>query len=71
MCTMEKCTPTCVKCKLGLGCPQEDGLNACLRCDEDLCGPAFKKCAGANRRRSGIVSDIVRNDTSICKFIDK
>jgi hypothetical protein len=35
-------------------------LNPCIRCDEELCGPAFVKCAGANRRRAGIVSDISR-----------
>ena len=37
-------------------------LSPCLRCDEKLCGPAFVTCAGANRRRSGITSDIGRVD---------
>ena len=46
----------------------KDGkLNACLQCDEDMCGPAFKKCAGANRRRSCIPSDIMRDITLICE----
>jgi len=35
-------------------------LNPCIQCDEELCGPAFVQCAGANRRRAGIVSDITR-----------
>eukprot|EP00747_Dinoflagellata_sp_TGD_P134233 gnl/TRDRNA2_/TRDRNA2_175293_c0_seq10.p1 gnl/TRDRNA2_/TRDRNA2_175293_c0~~gnl/TRDRNA2_/TRDRNA2_175293_c0_seq10.p1 ORF type:complete len:376 (-),score=50.55 gnl/TRDRNA2_/TRDRNA2_175293_c0_seq10:58-1185(-) len=39
----------------------------CLRCDEDNCGPAFIKCAGANRRSSGIESDIQRPDWQKCR----
>eukprot|EP00747_Dinoflagellata_sp_TGD_P134241 gnl/TRDRNA2_/TRDRNA2_175293_c0_seq6.p1 gnl/TRDRNA2_/TRDRNA2_175293_c0~~gnl/TRDRNA2_/TRDRNA2_175293_c0_seq6.p1 ORF type:complete len:346 (-),score=50.22 gnl/TRDRNA2_/TRDRNA2_175293_c0_seq6:62-1099(-) len=39
----------------------------CLRCDEDNCGPAFIKCAGANRRSSGIESDIKRPEWQKCK----
>ena len=42
------------------------GNNACLGCDERNCGPAFKSCSGANRRRLGIKSDIVRSDGEIC-----
>ena len=38
----------------------DGSLNDCLQCDEDVCGPDYVKCAGANRRRSGIVSDIDR-----------
>jgi hypothetical protein len=51
-------------------------LNACLKCDEKMCGPAFITCAGANRRRSGIISDIERDVESdstsveICEFVD-
>ena len=45
-------------------------LNKCLQCDEDKCGPAFKACAGANRRRSCIASDIMRDDKLICKDCD-
>lgn len=39
--------------------PQQ--LNPCTECDEKRCGPQFVKCAGANRRRSGILSDIERD----------
>ena len=46
----------------------KDGkLNSCLQCDEDKCGPDFKACAGANRRRSCIASDIMRDQDLICK----
>jgi hypothetical protein len=45
-------------------------LNACTECDEHRCGPAFIACAGANRRRSGIVSDIARNEaTEVCQSV--
>ncbi len=49
---------------------QEGELSDCLRCDEKLCGPAFISCAGANRRRAGVVSDIERNGTHVCKEVD-
>ena len=35
--------------------------------DEERCGPAFLACAGANRRRAGIVSDIQRDDRELCQ----
>lgn len=38
----------------------------CLKCDENTCGPAFIKCAGANRRSSGIISDIDRVSSEVC-----
>jgi hypothetical protein len=38
----------------------------CLKCDERTCGPEFIKCAGANRRSSGIISDISRPDAQVC-----
>lgn len=41
-------------------------VKKCLKCDEDHCGPAFIKCAGANRRSSGIVSDIKRPPYQEC-----
>lgn len=45
-------------------------LNPCTNCDEKRCGPAFVKCAGANRRRSGILSDIDRNQESeVCHAV--
>lgn len=40
----------------------------CLKCDEEFCGPAFIKGAGANRRSSGIDSDIERADWQKCKW---
>lgn len=42
-------------------------LNRCTLCDERRCGPQFLRCAGANRRRSGILSDIKRDlDKEVC-----
>ena len=61
-CTVSKCTWICLKSRLMLQ-PRNlpDGrMNPCLQCDEDNCGPGFIECAGANRRRSGIRSDIDR-----------
>lgn len=61
-CTSSKCRLTCLKSFLFKEPNNYDGnLNSCLECDEKLCGPAFLKCAGANRRRLGIVSDIARD----------
>jgi hypothetical protein len=50
---------------------QKDGsLNKCLECDENICGPAFVQCAGANRRRQGIRSDIRReDDKELCRLV--
>jgi len=60
-CAIAHCTTTCLWSRL-TGAPNNvDGrLNDCLQCDETHCGPEFGRCAGANRRRSGIVSDIAR-----------
>mmetsp|Transcript_10531 Transcript_10531/g.29976 ORF Transcript_10531/g.29976 Transcript_10531/m.29976 type:complete len:208 (+) Transcript_10531:349-972(+) len=57
-----KCLWICLKSTLsGESNNKGDGtLNSCLQCDEDVCGPAYIRCAGANRRRSGITSDIDR-----------
>ena len=38
-------------------------LNKCTNCDEIRCGPQFIKCAGANRRRCSILTDLKRNDS--------
>ena len=35
-------------------------LNDCLKCDEEKSGPLFKKFGGRTRRRSGLLSAIVR-----------
>jgi hypothetical protein len=68
MCDLRKCIFTCLWYGLH---KQVDGgagtgttLNACTECDEKRCGPAFVTCAGANRRRSGIITDIKRNEHS-------
>lgn len=46
-------------------------LNPCTQCDEVRCGPQFVQCAGANRRRTGIVSDIERDEsTEVCHKVD-
>ena len=72
-CTISHCKFTCLKARL-LATPnniknETDGtlkLNDCLECDERLCGPKFLECAGANRRRVGIVSDIKRDEEEQC-----
>jgi len=51
-------------------------LNDCLQCDEDQSGPLFKKVAGRTRRRTGLLSGIIRpcdsillvNHTVPCEF---
>ncbi|CAF1616566.1 unnamed protein product [Didymodactylos carnosus] len=45
----------------------DGSLNDCLACDEDYCGKPFIVCSGANRRRSGIMSDIDRPQDAIWK----
>ena len=68
-CDRKNCKWICLK-SLIINEPyvDKDGkLNACLQCDEDMCGPAFKECAGANRRRSCIHSDIMRDINLICE----
>ena len=47
--------------------PHNSGdYSGCLKCDEKHCGPEFIRCAGANRRSSGIESDIHKADSEIC-----
>ena len=68
-CTSAHCFATCVKQLLlesASGNNLSDGrLNECLACDERYCGPAFVKCAGANRRRMGVRTDIHRDEREI------
>jgi hypothetical protein len=46
-------------------------LNRCTYCDEKRCGPEFVTCAGANRRRSGILSDIERDQSNeVCSVVE-
>jgi hypothetical protein len=60
-CAIRHCTFVCVRSTLlGEANTVSGQLNACLACDEFHCGPAFARCAGASRRRAGIVSDIDR-----------
>jgi cell division protein FtsB len=72
-CTIKNCTFTCLKAKLLAEPPNnirnDQGgfeLNDCLECDEKMCGTDFVECAGANRRRLGIVSDIRRDIDQQC-----
>jgi len=60
-CSGAQCMLTCISTILR-GEPHvvNGKLNDCLACDEHTCGPAFIRCAGANRRRCGIASDIAR-----------
>jgi hypothetical protein len=70
---MKKCVFTCVKMLIFGGSNNDDSgeLNDCLKCDERRCGPAYIECAGANRRRSGIVSDIGRDEgAEVCAAVD-
>ena len=47
-------------------------LNRCTLCDEKRCGIAFVECAGANRRRTAIISDIERDtEQEVCESVDQ
>jgi len=72
MCDYRNCVFTCLKMIIFNERNNVDGggLNACLNCDEKICGTAFLQCAGANRRRCGIVSDIAREQKSLCQSVD-
>ena len=75
MCDLRQCVFSCLLYRMGMGGSTNTGdsegsLSDCLNCDEKLCGPAFINCAGANRRRSGIESDIERNMTHVCRAAD-
>lgn len=77
-CTVNNCKFTCLKKKYfsssGIN-SRNDHVNGelddCLKCDEKMCGPAFLECAGANRRRIGLGSDIGRSGNQICSQVDK
>ena len=51
------------------GPPPTCPLNPCLECDELEAGPIFSSFAGRTRRRSGLLSEIVRNCSSIASGI--
>jgi hypothetical protein len=75
MCDLRKCIFICLWHSIfseveGGGASKK--LNRCTNCDEKRCGPSFVNCAGANRRRSGILSDIDRDlDEEVCQSVDK
>lgn len=47
------------------GPPPACDLNPCLECDEEYAGPIFSSFAARTRRRSGLLSEIIRNCSSI------
>lgn len=51
------------------GPPPACTLNPCLECDEVEAGPLFSSMGGRTRRRSGLLSEIVRNCSSIAQGI--
>lgn len=51
------------------GPPPSCPLNVCLECDEVLAGPIFSSFGGRTRRRSGLVSEIIRNCSAIASDI--
>lgn len=51
------------------GPPPECALNNCLKCDEEKAGPIFSAFAGRTRRRSGLLSEIIRECDSIARNI--
>ena len=74
-CTAKRCFNTCFKHRFlpmlpSLNSWDSGPLDPCFACDERLCGPEFLSCAGANRRRVGVVSDIERDINMICKKVD-
>ncbi len=60
----QQCKWTCLgsifKGEPNNGPPPACEINSCLQCDEDEAGPLFKQFAGRTRRRSGLLSAIVR-----------
>ena len=68
-CDAVTCKTPCaiVKAKGEPDTDPDGNLNKCLACDENYCGDPFIKCAGANRRRSGIISDIERDSEDVWK----
>lgn len=78
-CNWKHCFKTCIKHKLApfrwlpslYHRSHKSPVDPCLECDERMCGPKFIECAGANRRRVGVVSDIQRNvDLELCDKVD-
>lgn len=75
MCDLRKCIFVCLWHSIFSeveGGGESKKLNRCTNCDEKRRGPAFVRCAGANRRRAGIVSNIDRDlDQEVCQAVDE
>eukprot|EP00934_Nitzschia_sp_Nitz4_P002278 Nitzschia sp. Nitz4//scaffold216_size36101//17056//17784//NITZ4_007779-RA/size36101-processed-gene-0.44-mRNA-1//-1//CDS//3329542188//2278//frame0 len=75
-CNIQNCVRTCLKQRFFPFLPtlspwNSEPLDPCIACDEKLCGPDFIQCAGANRRRVGVISDIERDHgREICTKVD-
>eukprot|EP00798_Chlamydomonas_sp_ICE-L_P016452 gene16452-22672_t len=74
-CWTDNIMSTSTQCKLEPDCIKKffdssnDGnFSGCLKCDEKHSGPEFIRCAGANRRSTGIQSDITRQSNEICEI---
>ena len=71
-CDQRHCWATCVKGRFLPFLPawrrwDAGPLDHCLACDERFCGPDFLECAGANRHRVGVLSDIERDvEREVC-----
>jgi hypothetical protein len=50
------------------GPPPACELNPCLECDEEYAGPLFSQFAARTRRRSGLMSEIIRNCSSVAQI---
>jgi hypothetical protein len=75
MCDVRSCLFTCmwhaIFSEVNSDSEDQQALNRCTECDEKRCGPAFVKCAGANRRRSGILSEFERDlDNEFCQHVE-
>ncbi|CAB9516267.1 expressed unknown protein [Seminavis robusta] len=76
VCNTHNCIRTCIKHRYLPFLPSwnawnSEPLDPCIACDEKLCGPVFVDCAGANRRRAGVITDIERdNQQEICNKVD-
>lgn len=78
MCNIHKCLFICMWQGTWKGINSNGGdannptsLNPCTKCDELRCVPEFLQCAGANRRRAGILSDIQRDeDKEVCMSVE-
>ena len=75
MCDRRQCVFSCLWESIASrgihGGSANERLNRCTQCDEVRCGPAFVLCAGANRRRTAIKSDIVRDiQVEVCSSVE-